>query len=197
MSSSPICGQIAVSHDGQIRYLPVRSEQQIVIPEDLKAGDPSEVTGQLSSGKKYTFYFLFGSPFHCLKIITQKRLCKVVVCLWCRCSTDADTDPLHWSHPWTTGAAAAAGDSVWRHHIYRRIDLPGVGSKGCSEVSERLVYASICLLSIKNSTESSGFGFGRILQIQSNAGVLHPLCKSEFRPGWSALSVKMICSTRL
>ncbi|XP_056897704.1 zinc finger protein 335-like isoform X2 [Takifugu flavidus] len=36
--------QIAVSHDGQIRYLPVRSEQQIVIPEDLKAGDPSEVT---------------------------------------------------------------------------------------------------------------------------------------------------------
>lgn len=34
--------QIAVSHDGQIQYLPVSSEQQVVNPED------SAVTGCLS-----------------------------------------------------------------------------------------------------------------------------------------------------
>lgn len=42
------CGQIAVSHDGQIQYLPVRSKQQIVNPEDLEAAAHSAVTGRLS-----------------------------------------------------------------------------------------------------------------------------------------------------
>uniref|UniRef100_A0A3Q3VMS4 C2H2-type domain-containing protein n=1 Tax=Mola mola TaxID=94237 RepID=A0A3Q3VMS4_MOLML len=36
--------QIAVSHDGQIQYLPVRSEQQVVNAEDLKAAAHSAVT---------------------------------------------------------------------------------------------------------------------------------------------------------
>lgn len=36
--------QIAVSHDGQIQYLPVSSEQQIVNPEDLEAAAHSAVT---------------------------------------------------------------------------------------------------------------------------------------------------------
>ncbi|XP_045912253.1 zinc finger protein 335-like isoform X1 [Micropterus dolomieu] len=36
--------QIAVSHDGQIQYLPVSSEQQIVNPEDLEAVAHSAVT---------------------------------------------------------------------------------------------------------------------------------------------------------
>lgn len=41
----PPVGQIAVSHDGQIQYLPVRSKQQIVNPEDLEAAAHSAVTG--------------------------------------------------------------------------------------------------------------------------------------------------------
>ncbi|XP_029974049.1 zinc finger protein 335 isoform X2 [Salarias fasciatus] len=36
--------QIAVSHDGQIQYLPVSSEQQVVNPEDLEAAAHSAVT---------------------------------------------------------------------------------------------------------------------------------------------------------
>lgn len=40
--------QIAVSHDGQIQYLPVRSKQQIVNPEELEAAAHSAVTGWLS-----------------------------------------------------------------------------------------------------------------------------------------------------
>uniref|UniRef100_UPI003AABC951 uncharacterized protein znf335 n=1 Tax=Centroberyx gerrardi TaxID=166262 RepID=UPI003AABC951 len=36
--------QIAVSHDGQIQYLPISSEQQIVNPEDLEAAAHSAVT---------------------------------------------------------------------------------------------------------------------------------------------------------
>lgn len=36
--------QIAVSHDGQIQYLPVSSEQQMVNPEDLEAAAHSAVT---------------------------------------------------------------------------------------------------------------------------------------------------------
>lgn len=42
------CVQIAVSEDGQIQYLPVSSEQQIVNPEDLEAAAHSAVTGWLS-----------------------------------------------------------------------------------------------------------------------------------------------------
>lgn len=45
--SFPSC-QIAVSHDGQIQYLPVRSKQQIVNPEELEAAAHSAVTGWLS-----------------------------------------------------------------------------------------------------------------------------------------------------
>ena len=44
------CVQIAVSHDGQIQYLPVSSEQQIVNAEDLEAAAQSAVTGRLSEG---------------------------------------------------------------------------------------------------------------------------------------------------
>lgn len=40
--------QIAVSHDGQIQYLPVRSKQQIVNTEELEAAAHSAVTGWLS-----------------------------------------------------------------------------------------------------------------------------------------------------
>lgn len=40
--------QITVSHDGQIQYLPVRSKQQIVNPEELEAAAHSAVTGWLS-----------------------------------------------------------------------------------------------------------------------------------------------------
>ncbi|XP_059906579.1 zinc finger protein 335 isoform X3 [Gadus macrocephalus] len=36
--------QIAVSHDGQIQYLPISSKQQIVIPEELEAAAHSAVT---------------------------------------------------------------------------------------------------------------------------------------------------------
>lgn len=39
--------QIAVSHDGQIQYLPVTTEQQVVNPEDLEAVAHSAVTGGL------------------------------------------------------------------------------------------------------------------------------------------------------
>ena len=39
------CVQIAVSHDGQIQYLPISSKQQIVIPEELEAAAHSAVTG--------------------------------------------------------------------------------------------------------------------------------------------------------
>jgi len=37
--------QIAVTHDGQIQYLPIGSEQQMVIPEELEAAAHSAVTG--------------------------------------------------------------------------------------------------------------------------------------------------------
>lgn len=77
MSSSPTREQIAVSHDGQIQYLPVRSEQQVVNPEDLKAGDPSAVTGLLSCGKKNTFIHLFYSLLCFWMVIVHKRLCNV------------------------------------------------------------------------------------------------------------------------
>ncbi|CAL8368404.1 unnamed protein product [Lota lota] len=40
----PLCVQIAVSHDGQIQYLPISSKQQIVIPEELEAAAHSAVT---------------------------------------------------------------------------------------------------------------------------------------------------------
>lgn len=40
--------KIAVSHDGQIQYLPISSEQQIVNPEDLEAAAHSAVTGWFS-----------------------------------------------------------------------------------------------------------------------------------------------------
>lgn len=43
-----LCVQIAVSHDGQIQYLPVSSEQQIVNPEELEAAAHTAVTGWLS-----------------------------------------------------------------------------------------------------------------------------------------------------
>ncbi|XP_024915506.1 zinc finger protein 335-like [Cynoglossus semilaevis] len=36
--------QIAVSHDGQIQYVPVTSEQQVVNAEDLEAAAHSAVT---------------------------------------------------------------------------------------------------------------------------------------------------------
>lgn len=48
IASRPLCVQIAVSHDGQIQYLPVSSEQQMVNPEDLEAAAHSAVTGWLS-----------------------------------------------------------------------------------------------------------------------------------------------------
>ncbi|TNN82896.1 Zinc finger protein 335 [Liparis tanakae] len=41
--------QIAVSHDGQIQYLPVSSEQQLVNPEDLEAASHSAITADASS----------------------------------------------------------------------------------------------------------------------------------------------------
>lgn len=45
---SPSCDscQIAVTQDGQIQYLPVRTKQQIVSPEDLEAAAQSAVTGR-------------------------------------------------------------------------------------------------------------------------------------------------------
>lgn len=77
----------------------------------------------------YNFY----SHHHCLMVCIQKGLCNVVDCLWCRCSTDADADPLHRSYPWTAGAAAAARNPIWCHHIYRWIEefcRPGEGLHG-------------------------------------------------------------------
>lgn len=37
--------QIAVSHDGQIQYVPVSSQTQVVNTEDLEAAAHSAVTG--------------------------------------------------------------------------------------------------------------------------------------------------------
>lgn len=37
-----------MTQDGQIQYLPVRTKQQIVSPEDLEAAAHSAVTGRLN-----------------------------------------------------------------------------------------------------------------------------------------------------
>lgn len=47
MNDSPNV-QIALTHDGQIQYVPLNSEQQIVSPEDLEAAAHSAVTGKTS-----------------------------------------------------------------------------------------------------------------------------------------------------
>nr|XP_040049537.1 zinc finger protein 335-like isoform X1 [Gasterosteus aculeatus aculeatus]XP_040049538.1 zinc finger protein 335-like isoform X1 [Gasterosteus aculeatus aculeatus] len=46
--------QIAVSHDGQIQYLPVSTEQQMVNPEDLETAAHSTVTGAADSAVAQT-----------------------------------------------------------------------------------------------------------------------------------------------
>ncbi|XP_034446255.1 zinc finger protein 335-like isoform X3 [Hippoglossus hippoglossus] len=48
--------QIAVSHDGQIQYLPISSEQQIVNPEDLEAAAQSAVTAEAAMAQTQTVY---------------------------------------------------------------------------------------------------------------------------------------------
>lgn len=37
--------QIALSQDGQIQYVPITADQQVVAPEDLEAAAHSAVTG--------------------------------------------------------------------------------------------------------------------------------------------------------
>lgn len=48
-----LCVQITVSHDGQIQYLPVSSEQ-ILNPEELEAASQSAVTGSPRENKSHT-----------------------------------------------------------------------------------------------------------------------------------------------
>lgn len=48
--------QIAVSHDGQIQYLPVGSEQQIVNSEDLESAAHSAVTAEAAVAQTQTVY---------------------------------------------------------------------------------------------------------------------------------------------
>lgn len=47
-----LCVQITVSHDGQIQYLPVSSEQ-ILNPEELEAASQSAVTGSLHENESH------------------------------------------------------------------------------------------------------------------------------------------------
>lgn len=47
-----VCAQIAVTHNGQIQYFPISTEQQIVSPEELEAAAHSAVTGM-------NFFFFF------------------------------------------------------------------------------------------------------------------------------------------
>ena len=54
--------QIAVSHDGQIQYLPISTEQQIVSPEELEAAAHSAVTGWFSHLTDHAYYRL---PKYC------------------------------------------------------------------------------------------------------------------------------------
>lgn len=54
-----LCVQIAVSHDGQIQYLPVSTEQQMVNPEDLETAAHSTVTGRLSWKTNCTSQYLY------------------------------------------------------------------------------------------------------------------------------------------
>lgn len=58
------CAQIAVSHDGQIQYLPVRSEQQVVNTEDLKVAAHSAVTGWLTRGINHTCLVLYSVLYY-------------------------------------------------------------------------------------------------------------------------------------
>ncbi|XP_070296419.1 zinc finger protein 335-like [Salvelinus sp. IW2-2015] len=46
--------QIALSHDGQIQYLPISSEQQIVSPEDLEVVEHSAVTAVADAALQQT-----------------------------------------------------------------------------------------------------------------------------------------------
>ncbi|XP_045063234.1 zinc finger protein 335 isoform X2 [Coregonus clupeaformis] len=46
--------QIALSHDGQIQYLPISSEQQIVSPEDLEVAEHSAVTAVADAALQQT-----------------------------------------------------------------------------------------------------------------------------------------------
>ncbi|KAM6929276.1 zinc finger protein 335-like isoform 2-T2 [Lycodopsis pacificus] len=48
--------QITVSHDGQIQYLPMSSEQQMVNPEDMEAADNSAVTADTAVSQTQTVY---------------------------------------------------------------------------------------------------------------------------------------------
>ncbi|KAI4823903.1 hypothetical protein KUCAC02_012457 [Chaenocephalus aceratus] len=48
--------QIAVSHDGQIQYIPVSSGEQIVNPEDMEAGTHSAVTAVADAAMTQTVY---------------------------------------------------------------------------------------------------------------------------------------------
>lgn len=50
-----VCAQIAVTHNGQIQYFPISTEQQIVSPEDLEAAAHSAVTGMTLSNFFYSF----------------------------------------------------------------------------------------------------------------------------------------------
>lgn len=54
---SPCCtsAQIAVTQDGQIQYLPMRTKQQIVSPEDLEAAAHSAVTGRLNEVNHFVY----------------------------------------------------------------------------------------------------------------------------------------------
>lgn len=63
-----LCVQIAVSHDGQIQYLPVSSEQQIVNPEDLEAAAHSAVTGWLSEGADCSSLVLYSVLHHTVRL---------------------------------------------------------------------------------------------------------------------------------
>lgn len=66
----------------------MRSEQQIVIPEDLKAGEPSEVTGQLSSGEKNTLLNFYSDVrFTVWRLLPVRR--KDFVTLWTVFDADA------------------------------------------------------------------------------------------------------------
>lgn len=46
--------QISLSHDGQIQYLPISSEQQIVSPEDLEGAEHSAVTAVADAALQQT-----------------------------------------------------------------------------------------------------------------------------------------------
>lgn len=50
-----LAAQIAVTQDGQIQYLPVRTKQQIVSPEDLEAAAHSAVSGRLNEVNHFVY----------------------------------------------------------------------------------------------------------------------------------------------